>query len=156
MDSNVKSQSPQTGHVGLNVSDLDRSSRFYQDVFGFHVANESREGDRHFIFLSDGSSGRLVLTLWQQSDQRFDRSRSGLHHLSFHVGSIEEVREAEARLRAAGANVYYGGVVSHAEGADSGGIFFEDPDGIRLEIFSPSGAKGLTAPSGEAPSCGFF
>ncbi|HEV2914848.1 MAG TPA: VOC family protein [Pyrinomonadaceae bacterium] len=155
MDSNGKAQTAQTGHVGLNVSDLERSSRFYQDVFGFRVSTESREGDRRFIFLSDGG-GKLVLTLWEQSDGRFEKSQPGLHHLSFHVGSIEEVREAEARLRAAGANVYYGGVVSHAEGADSGGIFFEDPDGIRLEIFTPRGAKGLTAPAGESPSCGFF
>jgi catechol 2,3-dioxygenase-like lactoylglutathione lyase family enzyme len=25
---------PETGHVGLNVSDLERSTRFYQAVFG--------------------------------------------------------------------------------------------------------------------------
>ena len=28
----------QTGHVGLNVSDLARSTKFYQDVFGFQAA----------------------------------------------------------------------------------------------------------------------
>ena len=155
MDSNGEARSAQTGHVGINVSDLERSSRFYQDVLGFRVSNESRDGGRRFVFLSD-AGGRLVLTLWEQSDGRFEKSRPGLHHLSFHVSTIEEVREAEARLRAAGARVYYGGVVAHAEGADSGGIFFEDPDGIRLEIFSPSGAKGLAAPTGAAPSCGFF
>ncbi|MBC7930942.1 MAG: VOC family protein [Rubrivivax sp.] len=145
----------QTGHVGINVSDVGRSAKFYRDALGFKVTNESSDGDRRFAFLGD-EGGKLVLTLWQQSDGRFDKSRAGLHHLSFRVDTMAEVREAEARLRALGAHVYYGGAVSHAEGADSGGVFFEDPDGIRLEIFSPEGAKDLSAPAGEAPSCGFF
>ena len=46
----------------------------------------------------------------------------------------------------------YQGIVPHAEGAESGGVFFEDPDGIRLEIFSPTGAGNLTAPVAGAPT----
>ena len=48
------------------------------------------------------------------------------------------------------------GVVAHGEGAASGGIFFTDPDGIRLEIYAPGGAESAPAPSGAAPTCGFF
>ncbi len=33
----VSAQQLQTGHVGLNVSDLGRSKNFYQDVFGFQL-----------------------------------------------------------------------------------------------------------------------
>ncbi len=40
----------------------------------------------------------------------------------------------------------YDGIVPHAEGAQSGGIFFEDPDGIRLEIYAPNGAADHGAP----------
>ena len=50
----------------------------------------------------------------------------------------------------------YDGIVPHAEGTQSGGIFFEDPDGIRLEIYAPSGAGDRQPPSPGAPSCGFF
>lgn len=39
----------------------------------------------------------------------------------------------------------------HAEGAQSGGVFFEDPDGIRLEIYAPNGAGDQTAPTPGAP-----
>jgi hypothetical protein len=62
----------------------------------------------------------------------------------------------EARLQALDVHFLYDGIVPHREGADSGGIFFEDPDGIRLEIYSPSGAGGQAAPVAEAPTCGFF
>jgi lactoylglutathione lyase len=146
--------SVQTGHIGLNVSDLARSTQFYHQVFGFEVLGESQEIGRQFAFL--GQNGRPVLTLWQQSEGRFATDHIGLHHLAFQVGTIEEVRVFEERLRALGAPFLYDGVVPHAEGADSGGVYFEDPDGIRLEIYSPTGAHGLAAPTADAPSCGFF
>jgi len=143
-----------TGHVGLNVSDLARTKKFYQEIFGFEVLGESVGGDKVFAFL--GSGPTIVLTLWQQSSGAFAKDRPGLHHLSFQVDSIDRVREAEARVRALGARIHHGGVVPHAEGRDSGGLFFEDPDGIRLEIFAPSGAGQVAAPHGSAPTCGFF
>jgi lactoylglutathione lyase len=138
-----------TGHVGLNVADLDRSIDFYVSVFGWEVKGR---GDG-YAFLGDEE--RLVLTLWQQSSGSFTTASPGLHHLSFEVGSIDEVRAAEERVRAGGLRLYHDGVVPHSEGASSGGIFFEDPDGIRLEIFTGADVSG-TAPSGDAPTCGFF
>jgi lactoylglutathione lyase len=144
----------QTGHVGLNVSDLDRSKGFYQQVFGFDVMGESREEGRRFVFLSEGST--LVLTLWQQGEGRFEKQRPGLHHLSFQVATMEDVKQAETRLRALNVPLIYNGIVPHAEGSQSGGVFFEDPDGIRLEIYAPTGAEAGTVPSPGAPSCGFF
>ncbi len=144
----------QTGHIGLNVTDLDRSVAFYRDVFGFEVHAESRVGGREFAFL--GRDGRLILTLWQQSSGGFAPALPGLHHLSFQVESIDEVRAAEATLRGLAAEFQYDGVVPHGEGAASGGIFFADPNGIRLEIYASSGAEAAAAPSGVAPTCGFF
>ncbi|WP_326828837.1 VOC family protein [Streptosporangium sp. NBC_01810] len=144
----------QTGHVGLNVSDLDRSTDFYSKIFGFEVLAESGEADRRYTFL--GRDGELVLTLWQQSDGRFATGLPGLHHLSFQVPDIETVRRAEEAIRAVGATIHHDGVVAHGEGASSGGVFFEDPDGIRLEIYAPTGAEGSPVPVATAPTCGFF
>ena len=144
----------QTGHVGLNVTDLDRSVPFYVAVFGFELVAEGKEEGRRWAFL--GRDGRLVLTLWQQSDTRFPESSAGLHHLSFQVESIEEVRAAEAVLRQRDAEFRHDGVVPHGEGMSSGGIFFTDPDGIRLEIYAPTGADAAHAPTASAPTCGFF
>jgi hypothetical protein len=59
-------------------------------------------------------------------------------------------------IRELGATLHHDGVVAHREGASSGGVFFEDPDGIRLEIFSPTGADTSPAPTTDAPTCGFF
>ncbi len=143
-----------TGHIGINVSDIARSKEFYTQAFGLSVMGESAEAGKQFAFLGEG--GTLYVTLWQQGKGRFDGATPGLHHLSFEVGSIEDVRTAETRVRELGAEFLYQGVVPHAEGMQSGGIFFRDPDGIRLEIYAPSGADEADAPSGAAPSCGFF
>ena len=143
-----------TGHIGLNVSDIERSKQFYQGLFDFDLLGESQEEGRRYAFLA--RDGVLVLTLWQQSGGRFPSDRPGLHHLSFQVENIDAVRAFEARLRALGANLLYEGVVPHGEGATSGGVFFTDPDGIRLEIYSPSGADEQPAPVSGAPTCGFF
>jgi len=143
-----------TGHVGINVVDLDRSKQFYANVFQFDVTNEGTDEGRRFAFLAAG--GKLALTLWQQADAAFHPSRAGLHHLAFQVDTVEEVEAAEARLRELGAAFAHDGIVAHAEGAQSGGIFFSDPDGTRLEIYSPDAGHGHDAPTGSAPTCGFF
>ncbi|MFI1568000.1 VOC family protein [Streptomyces sp. NPDC020490] len=143
-----------TGHIGLNVTDIDRSLAFYRDVLGFVPVGEGKEEGRRYAFLGDGE--QLVLTLWQQADGGYDATRAGLHHLALEADSVERVREYEEALRAYGADFAYEGVVAHSEGAASGGIFFHDPDGTRLEISVPSGAEGLPAPNDAAPTCGFF
>ncbi|MEU2238969.1 MULTISPECIES: VOC family protein [Streptomyces] len=143
-----------THHVGLNVTDLERSLAFYGDVLGFDVLGEGKEEESRFAFL--GQDGRLVLTLWEQAEGTYDSGRPGLHHLAFEVETVQQVRAAEAALTALGASFAYEGVVAHHEGAASGGIFFHDPDGTRLEISSPTGAESAEAPSGSAPTCGFF
>jgi lactoylglutathione lyase len=142
------------GHVGLNVSDLERSTQFYQRVLGFDLLRRSEAGGRRFAFL--GTNESVLLTLWQQSDGGFAVDRPGLHHLAFRADSVEQVEAAEARLRELGAVIHHGGRVRHAAGARSGGLFFEDPDGIRLEIFTGSGMDEAPAPFGDAPTCGFF
>lgn len=143
-----------TGHVGINVTDLARSERFYSEALGLIRIGGSDGAARRFAFLGDGE--RLVLTLWEQARETFDAGRAGLHHLSFQFQTMDAVHDAERRLREAGAQFVYDGVVPHAEGAASGGIFFLDPDGTRLEIYAPSGAEERSAPVAGAPSCGFF
>jgi len=154
MSHSVADKSLQTGHIGLNVTDIEKSLPFYIRVFGFEVLAEGKDDTQRWAFLA--RDGKLMLTLWQQSDAAFSAGVAGLHHLSFQVDTIEDVKIAEGVLRELGADFAHEGVVSHGEGAGSGGIFFIDPDGIRLEIYAPTGAENAPAPTGAAPTCGFF
>lgn len=143
-----------TGHVGINVTDLDRSVAFYRTALGFEPLAINSDGEHRYAFL--GTGGTLRLTLWQQSNGRFSTKTPGLHHLSFEAASIDEVRTVEAALKALGTEFAHDGVVAHGEGTSSGGIFFTDPDGTRLEVYAPTGAQAAPAPTGAAPTCGFF
>ena len=59
-----------TGHVGINVTSLERSKQFYMAAFGLDIMGDSTEEGKKFVFLTDGE--RLVLTLWEQSEGRVD------------------------------------------------------------------------------------
>ena len=134
------------GHIGLAVRDLRRSVSFYRDAFALTLMHEGEARGTRFAFLGDGA--RVTLTLWEQDG-------AGLQHLAFEATSPEDLQAAQHRLARLGASLVYDGVVPHAEGAASGGLFFTDPDGIRLELYAPSGIEG-NAPVSGAPTCGFF
>lgn len=143
-----------TGHVGINVTDLARSQAFYQDLLGLESKIESREPGRRFAFLA--RDGAIVITLWEQAKGGFDATRAGLHHLSFQVASVADVKILEEKARALGARLHHGGIVEHAPGFGSGGIYFDDPDGTRLEVFAPTGVGEHAVRATDGPACGFF
>lgn len=143
-----------TGHVGLNVRNMERSLSFYKDIFGLEIIRESKENGKKYAFL--GHNDKITITLWEQSQTEFSKDQSGLHHLAFEADSIETIKRIEEKLVNIGTNMIYQGITPHEEGAESGGIFFLDPDGIRLEIYTPSGTSSHAHNNTEGPACGFF
>lgn len=139
-----------TNHVGINVVDLDRSIAFYTSVLGLTVGHRSPDESRPFAYLTAG--GQTILTLWEQATGEFSTSTAGLHHLAFRLPSTEAFAAAERAIRAAGVTIYHDGVIAKDE--DTGALFFEDPDGTRLEISGPY-AEAPASPS-DGPACGFF
>lgn len=81
-----------------------------------------------------GHDGVALLMLWQQSTGTFPAERT--------------LREREVTF-------HHDDVVRHGEDGSSGGIFFTDPDSIRVEIVTSSGVPAQAAGTGE-PACGFF
>lgn len=138
---------PVTGyaHVRLTVTDIDRSRRFYDDVFGFPVAVEvpadADDATREKLaFVFDGviyavAPGVLLgLRPVASAGDVFDEDRVGLDHVSFALGSRAQLDAAAARLDDLG--------VPHAGVKDVGRsliLEFRDPDGVALELSAPAG-----------------
>ncbi|HTO54603.1 MAG TPA: VOC family protein [Myxococcota bacterium] len=120
-------------HVYLAVTDLARSKRFYDGVMrvlGYAQAESEIAGDPHVHYYNRqfGFSLRPARTRTSH-----DPYAPGLHHFCFRVLDERAVDRAYEELRALG--VEPSAPRRHPEYApDYYATFFEDPDGIRLEI----------------------
>lgn len=123
-------------HLALTVTDLKRSQEFYTSLLGFQILMEL--GPTRVLLSNDGA----LVALNTAPDpsratpgDRFDENRVGLDHLSFSMGSREDLEQAARLFDEEG--------VSHGEIKDLGeavGIYvlaFRDPDNIQLELTAP-------------------
>ena len=78
-------------HNNLNVFDLDKSIKFYQDAFDMHEVRRFNAKDGSFIivYLEDGSSShQLELTWLREMDRPYDLGDNEFH-LAFEVDDYE-------------------------------------------------------------------
>ncbi|EFR93063.1 glyoxalase family protein, partial [Listeria innocua FSL J1-023] len=64
----------------------------------------------------------------------YHRKRIGLNHLAFHGGTKERVDDFRAKLKAKGVKLLYEDRFPFAGGKNHYAVFFEDPDGMKVEI----------------------
>ena len=79
-------------HIALKVDDLDKTSEFYEKVFGFSPMDTTRVRDHTSRHLSDGT---IDLALIKYDSEASDESRaSGLgpciHHFAIEVDDMEK------------------------------------------------------------------
>jgi lactoylglutathione lyase len=145
-------------HVGICVSDLARSLRFYRDLLGFRFEHELevageptdtllrlRGVELHATYLfRDGV--RIELLAFASPPAPAPRERAmhehGLTHLSFRVADLDQTLTA---LRDAGERVLEETVIRFPE-FQSAAAFVTDPDGQLIELVQTPG--DTTAPPG--------
>ena len=120
-------------HVYLAVRDLAVSRRYYDVVLGilgfrsgkFEIGGEAHAPyyNRHFGFMLRPA----------HSAQPHDPYSAGLHHFCFRVNTAADVTAVAVALRSAGIEASEPKLYpEYAE--DYFATFFDDPDGIRLEV----------------------
>jgi catechol 2,3-dioxygenase-like lactoylglutathione lyase family enzyme len=120
-------------HVYLAVTDLARSVAWYDpvmQVLGYRKAEGKIGADPHVHYFNRqfGFSLRPART-----KTRHDPYAPGLHHFCFRVVDNPAVDRACRELRALGVTVSEPAFYTEYQ-PDYYAIFFDDPDGIRLEI----------------------
>lgn len=124
-------------HVNLNVTDLERSEKFYTEILGFRVSGKA-EGAIVWLNMGQFRSGDNLafhdVALFQVPHGQAEnyRKRAGLNHAAFRLRTAEEVDQAAEYLKAKGVKVLKG-PLTHSEDSDRY-LYFEDPDGNVLEL----------------------
>lgn len=116
-------------HAVLFVADLNRSVRFYTDVFSMEiVAHEPRANAAFLRLPQSGNHHDLGLFGVGAAGGPKKRGTIGLYHLAWQLDTIDELASARQTLIDAGA---YSGESSH--GATKS-IYGADPDGNEFEL----------------------
>lgn len=116
-------------HNNLNVFELDKSIKFYQDAFGMKEVKRINAPDGSFIivYLEDGNSSHLLELTWLREMERpYDLGDNEIH-LAFEVDDFEAAHKLHEKM---GAICY--------ENHEMGIYFVNDPNGYWLEII-PAG-----------------
>jgi len=124
------------GHVVLGVRDPARSVKFYTEVLGMELVTVLDE--MQMAFFSFGERDHDIAVIKVPDEQPV--GSSGLAHTALEIeGGEEQLRELYDRLKRSGVRVEF--TTDHVL---TKSVYFFDPDGNRLEIFSQElpGAAG--------------
>ena len=121
-------------HIYIAVSDLVRSEAFYDDVMlevlGFRKNTFAIGGDRHVQYFNR-QFGFVIRPA--RAAGPHDSYSPGLHHFCMRVDSKDDVMRVAQGLRELG--VAATDATHYPEYApDYWATFFNDPDGVRLEV----------------------
>jgi catechol 2,3-dioxygenase-like lactoylglutathione lyase family enzyme len=116
----------QFDHIGLNVTDLDTSIAFYQDLFGFVVLEKWDDPKQAFI-----SAGSAVLGLMEVAN--YDFSLYTMAHIAFPCQQ-NEFADIVAKVKSLDLAIVSGPKTQR--GGET--ILFRDPSGNILEVCYPS------------------
>jgi len=117
----------QLSHFELYVVDTPSMEKFYTDYLGF-VVTDRGEGKDAMVFLSRNPDEHHQLVLNPRQSKK--TIESPIDHISFRVDSIENLRVFHNSLKSSSATLQ---TVSHGT---SWSIYFRDPEGNRLELFT--------------------
>jgi glyoxylase I family protein len=119
-------------HIAIICSDYERSKAFYTQILGLEILNEVYREERKSYKLDLALNGTYVIELFSFPDppQRLSYPEArGLRHLAF---GVDDINTALAQLDALG--IEHQGVRID-EFTLKSFSFFQDPDGLPIEIY---------------------
>lgn len=113
-------------HIVLIVKNIEETEKFYTSFLGKPV-----QIDKEQVAYKVGET-KIFFGLAYGEYEKSDKDKTSLNHLAFGVRTGEELREFEKTLNEA--NIKNSGIKIDKYG-NKEFIWFDDPSGIRLEIY---------------------
>jgi glyoxylase I family protein len=131
-------------HVRITVTDIERSKRFYSDVFGWPLVIDvssmaddpgvAESPERYYGGVVFQTPQGTLFGLRPGGHGAFDPTHVGVDHVSFAVSSRADLASAQKSLERAGVEH---GAITVLEDAGIAIMSFQDPDNINVELTAP-------------------
>ncbi|MGI8400465.1 MAG: VOC family protein [Gemmatimonadaceae bacterium] len=120
-------------HLALTVADLERSFRFYHDVFGMEAVH------RQDTFLQAQTPGARDVLVLEEGNVGVGES-GGIKHFGFQLEDARDIDDAATAIERAGGKIKHRGEFCSGEPY----VFFSDPDGYEVEVWFELPAQATT------------
>jgi len=140
---------PKIKHIAISTQDVEKTAKFYIEVFGMkEIARVDSPGATGY-YLSDGDLNLAILNFKNDQVAGVERGKgySGIHHIGFQVESLEAIAE---KLAEAGAPLRddINEALGVGQGRRHGGnveVKYRGPDGVILDVSETGwvGTSGL-------------
>lgn len=124
---------PQLTHMGINVFDIAKMENFYTQVLGLIVTDRGRgknfKADLVFMSVDPSTHHQVALASGRDPESK----NSTINQISFHLNSLDELREMYRRVRDYGVKALK--PLNHGV---SWSVYFFDPEGNTVELYVDS------------------
>ncbi|MCG3734343.1 VOC family protein [Vibrio cincinnatiensis] len=121
-----------THHIGLTVSQLEKSAEFFTQLLGWEEVK--RRDDYPAIFVRDD---KIMITLWEVQTNDYTpfnrKTNVGLHHLALQVTSKEELLKLHNHLVENGIEIEF--EPTEIRQGPAIHMMCYEPSGIRIEFY---------------------
>jgi predicted enzyme related to lactoylglutathione lyase len=125
-------------HFAVVVRDLEKSARFYEEVFDLERVGAETLDFASAIYLSDGVINLALLNYHGKRGSGLEDAKSfvGAHHFGFQV---DDIAATQKKIEAAGGTFFFD--LGHDQEKENFERKFKDPDGVIFDI-SKKGWQG--------------
>jgi len=118
-------------HFALVVRDLEKSAKFYENVFDLKRVGQEKLDFAAAIYLSDGTINLALLNYFGERGSGLNDAKNfvGAHHFGFQV---DDIAKAQQRIEEAGGTFFFD--LGNDQEKENFERKFKDPDGIIFDI----------------------
>jgi catechol 2,3-dioxygenase-like lactoylglutathione lyase family enzyme len=128
---------PKLRHIALTTQDVEKTAKFYIEVFGMREMGKIDDPGTTGCFLSDGDINLAILKFKNDRAAGIERGKgfAGIHHIGFEVEDLTAIAD---KLAAAGStrrrDVEQALGVTGRERKHNVEVKYTGPDGIMLDV----------------------